>query len=124
MALVSAVRVPASRRAAVRRFANSARTASFVWAAFLALLVGGPWLSTGYLFGTDWPGPRRYDLQTVVSSSVLLKAILAGASWLIGGEATGKLFVLGLLFAATTLAYRAVPVDGFLARAVGSTVYL
>jgi hypothetical protein len=41
-----------------------------------------------------------------------------------GGEATGKLLVLGSLFAAAALAYRALPEGGFMPRAVAATIYV
>src|SRR5438445_7749740 len=69
-----------------------------VWAAFLTLLIAGPWLLPGYLFGTDWPGPRQILFPTEVSSSAPLQAALAMVSLAIGGEATGKLLVVALLF--------------------------
>src|SRR6266851_799284 len=95
-----------------------------LWAAFLTLLVAGPWLLPGYLFGTDWPGPRQILFPTEVSSSAPLQAALAFASFVIGGEATGKLLVLAFLFSAAALAYRAAPAKGFVAGATAATVYV
>jgi len=92
--------------------------------AFLALLIAGPWLASGYIFGTDWPGPRNFAFPSEISSSYLLQALLAAVSRVIGGEATGKVFVLGILFVAALTAYRAVPVDGFVARAAGAGIYV
>jgi hypothetical protein len=95
-----------------------------IWAGFLTLLVSGPWLEGGYIFGTDWPGPRRFDFPSDLSSSAPLEAALAAASRVVSGEWTGKLFVLALLFGAALLAFRAAPTDGFAPRAVASTVYV
>ena len=95
-----------------------------IWAGFLTLVVAGPWLSGGYIFGTDWPGPRRFDFPTHLSSSALLQAALAAVSRVASGELAGKLFVLGLLFVAALMAYRAAPTDRFVPKAVASTVYL
>jgi hypothetical protein len=67
--------------------------------AFPALLIAGPWLASGYIFGTDWPGPRNFAFPSEISSSYLLQALLAAVSRVIGGEATGKVFVLGIVFA-------------------------
>jgi hypothetical protein len=95
-----------------------------LWAAFLTLLVAGPWLRGGYIFGTDWPGPRRFDFPVDRSNSAPLQVALAEVSRIASGEWTGKLFVLGLLFVGALMAYRAVPAGGFVPRAVASTVFL
>ena len=94
------------------------------WAAFLTLLIAGPWLGAGYIFGTDWPGPRRFDFPHDLSSSALLQVLLATAARFLSGEATAKLFIFGLLFVAVSTVYRAVPTGGFAPRAVGSVVYV
>jgi hypothetical protein len=95
-----------------------------LWAAFLTLLIAGPWLWPGYIFGTDWPGSRRFDFPTTTSSSAPLSAILAAVSWVVGGEVTGKLFVFVVLFAAGALAYGSLRAGGFVPRAAAATVYL
>lgn len=76
-----------------------------VWAAFIAVLVAGPWLTSGYVFGTDWPGPRRFAFPADVSSSAALQAALAAVACVISGEATGKVFVFGVLFVAAITTY-------------------
>jgi len=53
-----------------------------------------------------------------------LEAVLAGLSRVASGEWTAKLFVVGLLFVAALMAYRAVPTGGFVPGAVASAVYL
>ena len=95
-----------------------------LWAAFLTLLIAGRWLDGGYLFGTDWPGPRRFDFPQTVSSSAPFQALLAGVSRILSGELTGKLFVVALLFVAALTAYRAMPIDAFVPKATASIVYL
>jgi hypothetical protein len=96
-----------------------------VWNGFLTLLVAGPWLGGGYIFGTDWPGPRRFDFPTDLSASwAPVEAALAAVSRVVSSEWTGKLFVLGLLFVAALMAFRAAPTNGFVPRAVASTVYI
>jgi hypothetical protein len=95
-----------------------------LWAAFLTLLMAGPWLAGGYLFGTDWPGPRRIDFPTNVSSFAPLQAVLAAVSWILSSEVTGKLLVFGLLFVAAVNAYRAIPIEGFVPRATASVIYV
>src|SRR5229473_1357434 len=107
MALGSAARVPTSRRIAGLDLVNSDRLVLVLWAAFLTALVAGPWLLPGYLFGTDWPGPRRLDFPTGLYSAAPLQAALAAISWAIGSESAGKLLVLGSLFAAAATAYGA-----------------
>jgi hypothetical protein len=124
MALSLVVRAPSLRRKSGSDILSSDNWRSVFWAAFLTFLVAGPWLAPGYLFGTDWPGPRKLPLPTDPISDAPLEAILAAASSAIGGEVTGKLLVLGCLFGAAMLAYRAVPVRGFVPGAVAATVYV
>ena len=95
-----------------------------LWSAFLTLAVAGPWLwPVGYLFGTDWPGPRRFDWPSVLSASVPLREALALLSRLISARATGELFVLATLFLIALTAFRAVPSPSFVARASGAALY-
>ena len=121
MALSSSVQAPIAER--VKSLNPGDLVPSILWSLFLTAVVVGPWLGPGYLFGTDWPGPRRIDFPTEVSSSAGLQVVLALSSHAIGGEATGKLLVAGSLFAAGALAYRAVPTRGFVAGALAATVY-
>lgn len=95
-----------------------------VWAGFLTLLAAGPWLAGGYIFGTDFAGPRRFEFPTQLSNSAPLDGALAALSRVGTGEWAGKLFLLVLLFGAALLAYRAVPARGFLPGAVAATLYL
>ena len=122
MALASAVGVPISPRTGVAESGNSTVVA-VLWAAFLTFLVAGPWLLPGYLFGTDWPGPRRFDFPTGASSSAALQAVLAVLSLALGGEATGKLFVIAILFASGAFAFRASPTRGFIPGATAAVIY-
>lgn len=113
-----------SSRSAALDFSRSDLGPPALWAAFLTLLVAGPWLGSGYVFGTDWPGPRRFNFPTELSSSAPLQAALTVASDLVSGEVTSKLFIVGFLFAASLLAYRAAPAGGFAPRAAASAIYL
>jgi hypothetical protein len=124
MALSSAVRAPISRRFPGSDILSSDNWRSALWAAFLTFVVASPWLAPGYWFATDWPGPRRIPWPADLTSYAPLEAILAVASSAFGGEITGKLLVLGILFAAAVLAYRSVPVRGFVPGAVAATVYV
>ena len=123
MALVSDMRAPISERQPYWNLLNSELARSLLWAGFLTLLVAGPWLLPGYLFGTDWPGPRHFGPSNSVGSALPLEAAMAGLAWAIGGEVTGKLLILGSLFAAAALVYRALPVGGVVPRAAAATVY-
>jgi hypothetical protein len=97
---------------------------SLLWAGFLTFVVAGSWLLPGYLFGTDWPGPRHFAPPSTLESSAPLRALLAAFGWVIGGEATGKLLALGSLFVAGASAYTALPTSGFMPRAIAATVYV
>jgi hypothetical protein len=88
------------------------------------LLIAGPWLQSGYLFGTDWPGPRRFDFPIQPSSSAPVEVVFAITSRIVSGELTGKLVVIGLLFVAALTAFRAIPVEGFVPKAAASMVYV
>ena len=94
------MRAPISERQPYWNLLNSELARSLLWAGFLTLLVAGPWLLPGYLFGTDWPGPRHFGPLNSVGSALPLEAAMAGLAWAIGGEVTGKLLILGSLFAA------------------------
>jgi hypothetical protein len=98
--------------------------ASYLWAVLLTLLIAGPWLLPGYVFGTDWPGPRRFSLPTEVSSARLLHGLLAVVSGIVSAEVTTKLVILVVLFAAALGAFRALPVGDFVPRAIASVVYV
>jgi hypothetical protein len=124
MALSSAVRASVLRGKSGSNILSSDNWRSVFWAMFLTLVVAGPLLAPGYLFGTDWPGPRQVPFPTEFVSYAPLQAILAVASSAIGGEVIGKLLVVGSLFVAATLAYRAVPVRMFVPGAVASTIYV
>jgi hypothetical protein len=124
MALNSGVRGTISPRISRLELSKAESVLPPVWAGFLTMLIVGPWLGSGYVFGTDWPGQRRFDLPTDLSSTAPLEAALAAVSRVVAGEWTGKLLVLGMLFVAALMAFRAAPVDGFVARAMASTLFV
>jgi hypothetical protein len=124
MALSSSVRAPISRAAAGFAFVNSDRGHQLMWAAFLTLVVAAPWLLPGYLFGTDWPGPRHFAPPNASDNWAPVQVGLAEVTGVTGGETAGKLLVLGSLFAAAALAYRALPEGRFAPRATAATFYL
>ena len=95
-----------------------------VWTGFLTLLVAGPWLLPGYIFGTDFAGPRHFAFPDSPASYAGLQLALALTGLALSGEVVGKMLILASLFAAGLLAYRAIPAGGFVPRAVGSLVYM
>src|ERR1051326_3191402 len=113
MALTSAAHVLSPRIAPSDEDARRGLPLALIWAAFLTLVVASPWVLPGFLFGTDWPGPRHFAPPTSVDSSTLVRLALAAVGWAVGGELTGKLFVLGCFFSAAALAYFALPAGGF-----------
>jgi hypothetical protein len=108
----------------VERQFNLASAFPIVGAIALVLLVAAPWLAPGYLFGTDWPGPRRFDLPSEISSSAPLQVILVAISLLVGPAATGKILVLAALVGGAMTAFRAIPTAGVAGRAVAATLYV
>jgi hypothetical protein len=99
------------------------RSIPFVWAAGLTALVAVPWLVPGFLFGTDWSGPRRLDWPAQLSSTAPVQALLAVVSAAVSAEIAAKLLVLGFLFIAALTAYRALPLGDFVPRATASVIY-
>ena len=81
----------------------------YLWAFLLAGLIVGPWLLTGYLFGTDWPGPRHFAFPTGLSSGAVFNVALVLVSAVVSAEVATKLLVVVALFAAGLGAH---PVDG------------
>src|SRR6266566_1132635 len=124
MASNSGLRESSSGRSMAFDLKRATNAVPEIWAGFVTILVAGPWLAGGYIFGTDWPGPRHFDLPSDLSSSAPAEAALAAVSKVISGEWTGKVFVVGLLFVAALTAYRAVPTNGFVPRAIASTVFV
>src|SRR5947209_4886987 len=96
----------------------------FLWAGFLVAVVAAPWVLPGYLFGTDWPGPRHFAFPAAIESSFALRIGLHIVAIFLQGEVTTKSLILGSLFVAGITSYRALPVGGFAPRAVASIVYV
>src|SRR5713101_3370504 len=124
MALRSAASSLSSRSQPANGTESYRSVLALIWAGFLTLVVAGPWLLPGYLFGTDWPGPRHFVLPTTLESSALVQIGLAALAWAIGAETTGKFLVLGSLFAAAALAYTTLPRGEFVPRAAAATLYV
>jgi hypothetical protein len=124
MALALSVRGTFSRNLAALRGRNLTFAFPFLWAGLLTLLIAGPWLGPGYIFGTDWPGPTRFDPPRALSSWAPLQLVLGAISWITSGEIAGKVLILTVMFVAGVSAYRAVVDGGFVARASASTLYL
>ena len=96
----------------------------YLWAILLAGLIAVPWLLPGYLFGTDWPGPRHFAVPTDFSSGTLFDVMLVGISAVISAEVTTKLLIVLATFAAGLGAFRALPADGFVPRAIAAAIYV
>jgi len=77
----------------------------------------------GFLFGTDWPGPRHFGFANGLSNAAPLLALLALAAHVVPAEIVGKLLIVGAVLVAALGAYRAMPGDGFIPRAVASLIY-
>src|SRR5207247_6934706 len=87
------------------------------WATAATVLIVAPWLwQPGYLFGTDFPGPRRFGWAFATTSNIPVEAALNLVSRLISAEVTGKLLYLTVIFVAAFAAYQAVPATGFIPR--------
>jgi len=102
---------------------NLARFQGLFWSTGLTLVIVAPWLLPGFLFGTDWPGPRHFSFPNTVTNLAPQLALLALAAHVVPAEIVGKLLIAGTLLVAALGAYRAMPGDGFVPRAVASLVY-
>jgi hypothetical protein len=96
----------------------------YLWAGAVALLIAGPWLAPGYIFGTDWPGPRFIRWPAQLSNEAPFDAVLAVVSAIVSAEITAKILVLGSLFVAALAAYTALPYGDFVPRAAASLIYV
>jgi hypothetical protein len=90
----------------------------------LTLLVAGPWVLPGFLFGTDWPGPRSIPWPSQFSTTWPLQMLLAASSSLVSAEITAKLLIFGIVFAAAFLAFQALPVGDDIPRCAASLIYV
>src|SRR2546425_12678547 len=96
----------------------------YLWAILLTLLVAGPWMLPGFVFGTDWPGPRHFSVPTDVSSGTIFDGLLLAVSAIVSSEITTKLLVVVALAAGAFGAFRALPIGRFIPRAMASVVYV
>src|SRR5260370_2099 len=124
MALRSAAYRPNSLSQTASRSRPFSLALALLWAGFVTLVIAGPWLLPGYIFGTDWPGPRYFAFPGSLESSALLRGGLFAVGWAVGGEAAGKALVLGLLFTAAALSYASLPTGGFVPRASAAAIYV
>lgn len=108
----------------MRRTLRIQRLEPIIWAGGLTLLVSGPWLLPGYVFGTDFAGPRHFDFPRNAASYEALQALLWAAGTLLPSEIVAKILILAVLFVGALAAYRTVPAGGFVPRAVASLVYV
>jgi hypothetical protein len=125
MALSQVAPAPISGRAQRLRLRTGPNLVAAGWAVAITVLIAGPWLvQPGFMFGTDFPGPERFDWPSSISSSVPVQAALFVVSWVISAQAAGKLLYLAVVFLAALTAYRALPLGGFIARAAASAIYV
>jgi hypothetical protein len=94
------------------------------WVSLITLAVVEPWLSSGYIFGTDFAGPRHYAFPNFPTSFAAFQAALALAAIAFPADAVGKLLIVSILMAAGLGAYYAVPAGPSVARAAAALVYM
>lgn len=99
-------------------------SAPFLWVSFLMLVVVGPWLSSGYIFGTDFAGPRHYAFPNFPTSYAALQAALALAAAALPADVVGKVLIVSIFLTAGLGAYFAVPGGPFIGRAAAALVYM
>ncbi len=108
-----------------RATANRWRTlAPVLWVSFITLVVVGPWLSSGYIFGTDFAGPRHYAFPNFPTSFAALQAVLALAAAALPADVVGKVLIASIFLTAGLGAYFAIPVGPFVARAAAALIYM
>src|SRR5437016_5775597 len=88
---ISVSRRTAAREPLATRGDRSAlsRIVALAWVGFLTILVVGPWLRPGYIFGTDFAGPRFYRFPTAAASYAGLQFVLAVVALVVPGDVVG-----------------------------------
>jgi hypothetical protein len=124
MALTSGSRGRLSLVSALRTKGVTNGVAGLVFGVCGTLLIAFPWLGPGYIFGADWPGPRRFDFPATLTSASPVQAALAGAGLLVSGATAGKLLILLSLCGAGTFAFLALPEAALAARTGAAAFYL
>ena len=94
------------------------------WGIFLTALVVIPWLSPGYIFATDFAGPRHFPLPDGPASYAALQATLALMASFLPAEIVGKILIVAILLGASVGASAALPIRRFEARAVAALIYV
>ena len=92
-------------------------------AAAICIAIVGPWLWPGYVFATDFSGPRHFSFPTAPTSFAPLQVALALLGSIFEGSTVGKMLIIAILFSAAFFAYQAAPTIGFVPRAAASLVY-
>jgi hypothetical protein len=100
------------------------RLQPILWVGFLTLLIVGPWFLPGYVFGTDFAGPRHYPFPDSLNSYAGLQLALAVVALVVPAEVVGKLLIVSVLGTAGLAAYHALPVGRFAPRAAASVIYM
>ena len=116
---------PGAARWAARLAANQRQPLEpILWVGFLTLLIAGPWFQPGFIFGTDFSGPRHYAFPDGPASYAALQIALGVAAMALPADIVGKLLIVLILGGAGFTSYQAVPSGDFLPRAVASVVYM
>ena len=94
------------------------------WVSLITLAVVGPWLGSGYVFGTDFAGPRHYPFPDFPTSYAAFQAALALAAVAVPADVVGKVLIVSIFMAAGLATYYAVPAGPPVARAAASLAYM
>jgi hypothetical protein len=81
-------------------------------------------LLPGYIFGTDFAGPRHYPFPSSLTSDAGLQFVLAVAGLALPADLVGKALIVGVLGTAGITAYHALPIGGFAPRAAAALIYM
>src|SRR5260370_31985282 len=81
------------------------------------MLVVGPLLSSGFIFGTDFAGPRHYAFPNFPTSFAALQAALALAAAALPADVAGKVLIVSIFLTAGLGAFFARPFGPFIGRA-------
>lgn len=124
MALSQTLRAPSSPRTAELNGWITRAIPGLAWTIFLTLAISGPWLEGGYIFGTDWSGPRRFDWPNSLAALAPVDGLLWLLARVIPSDLIGKLFIISAILAGAILAHRSIPTSKFAGRAAGSALFV
>jgi len=90
----------------------------------MTALIVLPWLLPGYIFATDFAGPRHFAFPDSPASYAGLQASLAAIALIAPSELVGKLLIVAILLTASVGAFLAFDKPRFEVRAVAALIYL